>query len=661
MIEHYDRLVRLGYLVLPSSLGHHRRVIAAHGITQAALPRGRIVRVGGGVPSPRAAGRDGAAGGAPEEPAYTYVRQRVLRAALDAGRPPRIAGREFPLLTRVAPRRPGGILPRVFGLRFLPHPAGAAGTVPEQELTAAASPTRAAFALRYLEGLDPEVTRRLLEEADIGENIARAAVRAADALAGRVSGAESDGAAGAAGAGKPGPTAAEVLPVPDPCLLRAGPTDLVRRRRRTRTALVSAGVLALIAGLMAVQPGDGGSRAPGAAATDPSLLLRADAGAWERAGRLDFTSWPARGPAARDRELLDRVLAAWTSPDSRVTISTTRGTDPGPPAGPPRLLYAGEVDGAVVVLMHDGLRLMRYAEAAGAGGGPAVLDLARTDGAHGAMASAVVLNRGEGTVRYLTAPWVSSALVRDLRETGDEGRPVAVDGHGATDALPTPAGDTECGAYPVLEFTTADPAGPGPYPMADLGELTPVQLTSGAPGADPDASPDERDREVWASTACHLSTLAGSGVRTVGVWEFARQELPGGGESAGWVCTRADTWRTAGSRTLVQFQPPRATDGTGSGDDGPATPGAVVARAEEGPECGPRSPHVLAGGLWQAPDGEWYLLAAGSEEVARISATGGVSGEVMGRTMILPAEPGVETELTARLEDGGEMRALGVG
>ncbi|MCE7081567.1 hypothetical protein [Streptomyces sp. ST2-7A] len=661
IVEHYGRLVRLGYLVLPPALGRHRGVIVAHGITQAALPRGRVGRVAGAVPSPRSA-----AGAAPDDPAYAYARLRVLRAALDVGRPLLIAGREFPLLARLSPRRTGGAFPRVIGLRLLPRADGTAEPALERELGTAAPCTRAAFALRHLEGLSPEAARGLLEEAGVEGNIARAAVRAADALVGRALGEERDGADPDAPAG-PREITPGALPLPDPCVLRAGPTDLLRRRRHTRTALVSAGVLALLAGLMAVQPDGGGSdRAPGAAAADPSLLVRAEAGAWERAGRLDFTSWPARGPAVRDRELLDRVLTAWTSPDSRVTISTTRGTDPGPPAGPPRLLYAGEVDGAVVVLMHDGLRLMRYAEAAGTAGGPAVLDLARTDGAQAAMASVVVLNRGGGTVRYLTAPWVSGALVRDLRETGDDGRPAVVDEHGATDALPTPAGDTECGAYPVLEFTTADPAGRGPYLLADLGELTPALLTTGGPEAGPEGAPDERARQVWASTACHLLTVAGSGVRTVGVWEFARQELPGGERSASWVCTRADTWRTAGSHTLVQFQPPRPTERSGgdgdTGDEsGPATPGAVVARAEDGPECGPRSPHVLAGGLWQAPDGEWYLLAAGSEEVVRISAAGGVTGEVTGRTMILPAEPGVETELTARLEDGDGLRALGVG
>ncbi|WP_461030902.1 hypothetical protein, partial [Streptomyces sparsus] len=41
LIEHYPRLVRLGYLVLPASLGRHERTLTAHALVQRALPRGR--------------------------------------------------------------------------------------------------------------------------------------------------------------------------------------------------------------------------------------------------------------------------------------------------------------------------------------------------------------------------------------------------------------------------------------------------------------------------------------------------------------------------------------------------------------------------------------------------------------------------------------------
>ncbi|OEV17901.1 hypothetical protein AN221_25010, partial [Streptomyces nanshensis] len=43
LVEHYPRLVRLAYVVLPPALGRHRRVLAAHGAVQRALPGARAV------------------------------------------------------------------------------------------------------------------------------------------------------------------------------------------------------------------------------------------------------------------------------------------------------------------------------------------------------------------------------------------------------------------------------------------------------------------------------------------------------------------------------------------------------------------------------------------------------------------------------------------
>ncbi|KIF02087.1 hypothetical protein PL81_31960, partial [Streptomyces sp. RSD-27] len=47
IVEHYPRLVRLAYLVLPPALGRNRRVLTAHALTQRALPRGRRAADGG--------------------------------------------------------------------------------------------------------------------------------------------------------------------------------------------------------------------------------------------------------------------------------------------------------------------------------------------------------------------------------------------------------------------------------------------------------------------------------------------------------------------------------------------------------------------------------------------------------------------------------------
>ncbi|BFO20905.1 hypothetical protein SHKM778_72930 [Streptomyces sp. KM77-8] len=84
LVEHYPRLVRLAYLVLPPGRGRSRRVLTAHALVQRALPRGR-------VPAPlipaQSAVRDG-------DPGYTLVRLQVLRTALKPGRrlPPPLPG-----------------------------------------------------------------------------------------------------------------------------------------------------------------------------------------------------------------------------------------------------------------------------------------------------------------------------------------------------------------------------------------------------------------------------------------------------------------------------------------------------------------------------------------------------------------------------------------
>ena len=91
--------------------------------------------------------------------------------------------------------------------------------------------------------------------------------------------------------------------------------------------------------------------------------------------------------------------------------------------------------------------------------------------------------------------------------------------------------------------------------MTDLGELTAVRLTSGAPSAPHDVS-GRAERESWARTACLLPAVRSNGVRSVNSWPYAKQRLPEGAGEALWFCTRADTWRGTGSRVLAQFQAP---------------------------------------------------------------------------------------------------------
>ncbi|MEV5395518.1 hypothetical protein AB0N26_04785 [Streptomyces cellulosae] len=610
LVEHYPRLVRLAYLVLPSRMGRTRRVLTAHALVQRALPRGRADAPL--IPA-QSAGRDG-------DPGYALVRLHVVRSALEAGLPLRRRG--LPKRAQLPP-----LLPQVWGLQVFPRPGGADELALDQRLSALSGPARAAHALRGLELLPDADVRRVLDDAGVADP--DAALAEADSV--------------------PDPYRLLESPEFDPCALQARPTDLLRRRRHLKAALVGAAALAVCGALLSL-PGDGwGADGPAAppyarnpaaqAALDPAKLTRVPASAWQTSARTDFSVWPARGTLTGDRALLRRALAVWARPGEGVTASATPGTPSGGPAGPPQLLYAGTVDAARVVILYDGWRLARYAEPEQGERG-AVLDLARVDGAGRTGASAVVLSRSDGNVRFLLAPWVRKAGERDLREP-DEGAEALPLEDGVTGPFVSGQGREPCTAWNALELTD----GTDTRLFTDLGELVPARLTTGRPGEVKDVS-GATARHLWEPYACSLAVMRSAGVRSVNAWAYAEQPLPGTDEEAEWLCTRGETWRGTGARVLAQFYSPGARYG------------AVAARAENVPACGKRQPDVLAGVLWKSADGTWHLLAAGSDGVTSVEATGGIEGRAKDRMLSVRAEKGARADLTGTLEDGGSVGGL---
>ncbi|WP_309096284.1 hypothetical protein [Streptomyces sp.] len=611
LVEHYPRLVRLAYLVLPPGLGRSRRVLTAHALTQRALPRSR-------TPAPvipaQSTGRDG-------DPGYALVRLQVLRTALEAGVPLRL--RAWPKRSQLPP-----LLPQVWGLKLFPRSGGADELALDQRLSTLSGPARAAYALRGLERLTDDGARKVLAAAGV---------------------ADPEGALLEAG-GVPEQFGLLDSPEFDPCSLQARPTDLMRRRQHLKAAL-AAGAALLVCGALLGLPGEGwgpdGAAAPpyarnpaAQAALDPAKLTRVPAAAWRVSARTDFSVWPARGDLTGDDALLRRALAVWARPGETVQVSATPGTPSGGPAGPPQLLYAGTVDAAHVVILYDGLRIARYAEPKDGTQG-AALDFARVDGASRAEAGAVVLGRADGNVRYLTAPWVEKAAERDLLKPGSGAMDLALD-DGVTAPLASPAlRSGPCTSWNVLQVTD----GTRTRLLTDLGELVPARLTTGRPGSPGEVSGAKALR-TWQPFACSLGTVRSAGVRSVNAWAFNEQPLPDASGSAAWVCTRAETWRGGGARVLAQFHTPGGAYG------------AVAAKAENVPACGARDPHVLAGVLWKAKAGDWYLLAAGSRRTASIRATGGVDGSAPGSLLTVPAEQGAQAELKGTLEDGRSVGGL---
>ncbi|MFE7315768.1 hypothetical protein ACFU7T_22200 [Streptomyces sp. NPDC057555] len=612
LVEHYPRLVRLAYLVLPPSMGRHRKVLTAHGLVQRALPWRVPRRPAGALPAQR--GPQDAGSG------YELMRQRTLELAL----------------AYEQRQRPAVLLPTVpfvWGLRLLPRAGGADELALDQALSAVPAPVRAALGLWCLEGLEADAARAVLARAGVQDP--EAAERAAGQLDQRT------GAAALLGS-------AEF----DPCTVQARPTDLLRRRQRVRATAVLAAVLA--AGVAAVvlpggRPADGPVPTAAGQALDPGRLLRAPDEQWARSSRMDFTAWPPRGRQAGDRALLQRALRVWAAPPAGTRIVAAADTSTRPPAAPPRLLYAGLIDNVRVVVFHDGERLVRYAEPEGT---TPTLHFARVDNADLTSAGGLVIGRGNGWLRYLIAPWVADVATRDLLTPDARPHGLHLAPDGVTDRIPLPPADgAACGHWPVAEFRSSPRIDDRrSFLVTDLGDLAPVHLTylahpaAGGPG-EATGGPALRS---WARTACTLRSLRGTGVRSVNNWAYAAQDLPEGGGTATWVCNRADTWRGPG-RVMVQFQPPAA---------GPADPGRVTGREAGTAVCGPFGRHVLSDVHWQAKSGKWYLLAAGSSEVAGIDVTGGARAAADAATLAAPAAQGAPAQVTGRLRDGRPLRAL---
>ncbi|MER7910718.1 hypothetical protein [Streptomyces sp. NPDC096068] len=634
LVEHYPALVRLAYLVLPPALGRHRRVLAAHALVQNSLAEA-AGRAGSGTSR---AGTPTAGAALPgqrsgERPAHAWLRATVVRAAL---RPPRRFGPPFPL---------------VLGLRLFPRAGGTDELALDRALAEAAPATRAALALRTLEGLPADATARLLASAGVAEPAA--ALRAAERI-GAASGTDVETLL----------RSAEF----DPCTVHTRPTDLLRRRRRTRLAAL-AGALLLVTAGAAVTAGirAGTEPEPVAAPTaptralDPTALLRTSADRWADTSRVDLTAWPARGARTADTALLRRALDTWArGPGDGVRRTATPGTPVSPPAEPPRLLFAGTVDDADVVLLHDGARLARYAEPRD-GRGPAALDLARADDADVTTGAAVVLTRAPGRTRYLLAPWIAEAAVRDLGAPGTAARPLDVTPDGVTGPVPYAIPSTSgapgrapgaCAGVTALQLRSSsliveDHA----FLLADLGELAPAHLTwtpppgAGAPARAPREATGARGLAAWARSACSLAALHGAGVRSVNRWEYAEQTLPERAGRARWVCSRVDTWEGSG-RVAVSFEAPGGTAPR------------PVAELRDTAACGRFGQHVLAGTYWTARSGTRYLLAAGSRRLTGVTAGGAVTATARGPFLTARATGDGPVRLTGRLSDGSALTGL---
>ena len=345
-------------------------------------------------------------------------------------------------------------------------------------------------------------------------------------------------------------------------------------------------------------------------------------------------------------------MRVWAEPPADARITATAGTSTRPPARPPRLLFAGLIDGVMVVVLHDGERLVRYAEPEAA---TPTLHFARVDDADVTTGAALVIGRGNGWMRYLIAPWVSDATTRDLLAPDAPARPLHLAPDGVTDRVPTPPeAATACGRWPVVQFRSSQRiAEDHTFLVTDLGDLAPAHLSylpapaGGAPPQPPREATGPEGLRSWARTACSLRSLRGEGVRSVNNWEFARQRLPEGaarrpGSAAAPTPGAVPAWSRCSSS-----RPPRARPIPGWSPAGPGTP--------------PRA--AASGRMWSGTSAGGRSRGSGTSSPAAGTVGGiDVAGEVQGRLGHRHARRTCRTRRTGRRHGqaahGRSLRAI---
>ncbi|MEU3018150.1 hypothetical protein ABZ635_12235 [Nocardiopsis sp. NPDC007018] len=502
------------------------------------------------------------------------------------------------------------------GLRVTPVD-GSGGEVRALEpLEGLDSPARAAYVLMRLEGLDARGTTALL--ASVGVRDAAGAVDRARALP-------------------------ATPPLPDPTVVRVSGRGSWLHRRGLLTAAGGLVLAVMALGLTTADP-DGGTHFATPVSSSPRLAGATAPDAWRESFRLDLTSWHPRGDAVDDGALTRRALTAWSEQEAE-----ERGVAP----GEPRILFAGTVADREVVLLHDGPRVARYTRR-DAGDGRAATELVEVYAEPGnGVANWPALrlaDTDEGT-HYLLPPWVTEADSSPLGGAEPEWTPVD-QRDGVTGALAT--GD-HCGAGPVLRLRAPEVAHGEPYAAVDLGGWDTAHLGYMPPPPSEirrlgphEVLESERGFGLWGDLAC-AGELPEEPVRTATAWEFAVQELPGGGEGR-WVCVRFGGHDGGGLARAVLVT--RTSEGTRA---------AVAGEREGGWACSNLDRQVAAGTWWRDDESRWHYLAAASREVDSLSVSGGAEGEAEDGEGVLavsgprseepPAAPTSLTALDARDEE----------
>lgn len=368
----------------------------------------------------------------------------------------------------------------------------------------------------------------------------------------------------------------------DPTLYRLRPPT----EHSTLAKLAAAGVVALLtaAALVGFQEWRDSER-PG----DPVVVGDE---LWRQVDFPSIAAWPSQGDRTGDLDLLRRAGAEWSASRSD------------PPLGRVQVLFAGRLDGATYVIMHDnpGFRdnpvVAQYVERSG---------LRRVESIRRLGADTGLLILVNGTLRYLVPPWLTGLEAADPADHIPGWRPVPVQG-GVTEPIPWNRYHSDC--QNVVVFRMTHRAAGAPLPISQLAGNTAESATPQIAFRNPDPSRVDDAYSggpgQWAATravTCEdaVSLARSADLRIGRLWHG---RLPADGGHATLLTVDTDSGGgERGSAILVS-------------DDGRlfARPGSAYATRSD----------TIAGAVWWGSERtrRWYLLAAATPGIVRIEVVG---------------------------------------
>ncbi|WJK40329.1 hypothetical protein O7608_28660 [Solwaraspora sp. WMMA2056] len=608
--RHYDRLVRVAYLVLadsteplagPGRRATDQRIARAHRVVRWSLPWRQVT-----------------------DDEYLWLLARVVRRAAN---PPRFT---------VA-------LPGHWG-RPVPEEDDPQSDRLLAALTTLPTPVRAGYVLLVVEQLPPRDAIGVLHEAGWPDPVVQVAAGAAE----RQRLADTEGIT---------PARQRHLltgPLTDPMTVRLRPPDqrTVRWARLGRLAALATVLLATVAvtatlspRLARFPPEVAGPAVDGTGAPAPDGIRRVGDQAWRGAARLSLASWPTRGSRTDDTALVTAALDSWlalaeaTAGDPAARTAAHGATDPDgaaaglavrtgtgvvtafaapkvpvtAPVGAAHLVYAGELTGAggstaTVAVLADVSRVAVFRTA----GADRSVRIEPAPAADARAASAIRLSAPTEPARYLVAPWVRQVQSRSL--AGGQWHELAVRS-GVTDPVPAghhaAADSGGCWAGPLLRMQVTEAGVDRPFTLADLGRVPLSRLSYLSPQRDPGQSVDDADTpagaRAWSGLGCLAGELSGHAPHSVLAWEVWAGTLPGRADEVRLTCVRAELPRDANLVAAVLLVP-----------DAPAR---AVATAADTRLCSPLAPAVAVAWWWESPTGGWHHVTTSGGAVAQLEVT----------------------------------------